>query len=220
MGAGESIENHRMNEVIDHPQSSIVGDKFNAFQDIFQNYFIASSSYLYNGSVDQTGKGYISVLSSTAYHTSDISLAYPGIDTPALGTADILIDFSLYNIKSSSPIFTSKISFGGSTNCFGVEFTNAQWRIFYCVEGDYIYSSWFTSNIFGLKRWRFYLDSASHALILFLDGVQVASISSVATESWSDNIIFISTIWTSGGFHQMLISQFRSYIDYKTYTVY
>lgn len=39
MGPGESIENHRQNEIIDHPAFSIVADKFSPNQPLFQTLF-------------------------------------------------------------------------------------------------------------------------------------------------------------------------------------
>jgi hypothetical protein len=85
MGAGESIENHRINEVIDHPASSLVADKLSSQQKMFFSAFESLDAW----SKSATG----------------VSIYFPGVTLQTGST----INTEKY--LSSEPLFTDAFNY-------------------------------------------------------------------------------------------------------------
>lgn len=60
MGEGESIENHRVNEVLDHPQGSVVADKAQNNQVVSSTSFETLNAWEFAGSYSSNGFTYVS----------------------------------------------------------------------------------------------------------------------------------------------------------------
>src|SRR5574343_697483 len=60
MGAGESIENHRINEVVDHPAFSVFTDKLAYDRNVFESNFQTLSGFDVSSGAEKTGFGGVS----------------------------------------------------------------------------------------------------------------------------------------------------------------
>ena len=172
MGPGESIENHRINNIIDHPQQSIVADKMSAgysFVDIDTlTYFSGNISnclfsfdslfgYIYQDT-SKTGQGDYLFFESEPY--------YLGFDS-----GDFISEFVI------SPLFISGNGEAEFNFSFGkVEFKYGYYRISYYNSG-WISSSWIPASLDRNMVFRFFYSSVDSALLVYLNGVQVFSAS-------------------------------------------
>jgi hypothetical protein len=59
LGAGESLETHRANDIIDHPAQSVVRDKLNFSNYIIDDYFLTIDSWQKSGSVTLPSLGQV-----------------------------------------------------------------------------------------------------------------------------------------------------------------
>lgn len=214
MGSGESIENHRINEVIDHPASSIVPDKFSNNQPSYYNSFVSATDYSNSGLVGQGGQGYISLLCSTTYRTSEVEIPIPNIDWSSFPDTDMLFDFVTWIHKYSSPVFSGTFAVGDKMNGFGIDFNQTQWRAWVAIDDTVTYSAYSTIDIFKNCKWRFFLDSISGSVLFFLDGVQIFSIAVSGSGFSLYNIFGCRLSWTSGGSTEFLVSMFRGYYNF------
>ena len=170
MGAGESIENHRINEVIDHPAQSIVPDKFNADQPVMQNFFVNPSDYLEEGNVGQNGGGVVWVgNSNNSPVSSAIWVPLPFISNKFFPENDILVDFSLRPIRGGSTYYT-RVLIGDTLSGFGFEISNNSLRLILAVEDTQTYSSNISFSWGSAYSFRLFLDIASGLLKLYING--------------------------------------------------
>jgi hypothetical protein len=139
MGAGESIENHRINEVIDHPAGSVPVDKFANAR------FITTAFESLTGWVDySTGTGYIeSQLGSANLRTGDTSGGLAAMNVVPDGFIGFNVSKAFFwraNLKLSHN--TSQVAHfglgymidGADYNGFGFKITNGTLIAF---MGDY-----------------------------------------------------------------------------------
>ena len=212
MGVGESIENHRVNDVIDHPAQSIVPDKFDSNQPSMQNFFVNPSSYYEEGNVNQNGDGQIYVYvsnSSPAYSLVGIPLTF--LDSQAFPDNDILLDFVL-RLVSGGSTYACDVYIGEDENGFGIKFNHSGLKLFKYVNSDYTETANVTFSWGQAKSFRLFLDSTSQALLLFINGVQVASLPMTETGyQIYDAALYVKTTSGNPASSNAYISMLRAY---------
>jgi len=132
MGVGESIENHRQNEVIDHPANSVVDDKINIEKFSLQDWFASLSAY------DVSGLAF-SRLGYAEFYTTTVLNNVTYVYLPADDNYNLACDVSKNPIfetvcfVNSSEDFQSDIGFGDIGGDYYVSFritkttSNAVW---------------------------------------------------------------------------------------------
>lgn len=212
MGTGESIENHRQNEVIDHPAQSIVPDKFNSNQPTMQNFFVNASSYYDEGNVTQSGDGQIYVWTtnnSPAYSLVGIPLTF--LDSELFPDNDILIDFALRLVKSGST-YSCDVFVGDTENGFGIKFNESGLKLFKYVDSTYTETANVSFSWGSAFSFRLFLDSITGALLLFKNGVQIASLAmSESGFTIYDSALYVKTASGNPASSNAYISMLRAY---------
>lgn len=170
LGDGESLEQHKSNEVIDHPAQSIVPDKFSNDKVFLYIPVVPPDP----GSVDnltaydsnpflnldysspRTGGG--------VYNITDFIPADLGYDS-----GDIIFDF-IVNALGSSGTWQNTFWFSWGS----IDLKAGYYRIGY-YDSSWHYSSWIALDVTVPIRFRFLYDSANSMLYVFIRGTQVYS---------------------------------------------
>jgi hypothetical protein len=172
LGDGESLQQHKNNEIIDHPATSIVPDKFSGFQKFnypallggfeseFHNVYIGSD--MSNYQVYQTsllsGDGYVYLFqlipSSEGYSTGDILLDFKLVFTLSSGTAQGRFDFGFA----------------------GIEFKSGYYRLRYYTTSWQV-SSWIAHTGSFNQHWRVSYSTIDNKLYFYLNDLEVYSVS-------------------------------------------
>ncbi len=166
LGVGESLEQHKTNEVIDHPAVSIVPDKFNS----------ANNFFLLPVNGDISGQG------------DNFSSLFPGFtasmeqDSPLTGDAtfnvydfsasdflynggDVVADF-IYFASGSSGTWQTYFNFSFAT----IQLKSGNIRFGY-YDGSWHYSSWTSFSPATVHKFRIHFDSASGHLVFYINGL-------------------------------------------------
>jgi len=187
LGDGESLEQHKSNEVIDHPAQSLVPDKFNS-----SNKF-----------------SLIPVNNLTDVHLENESDFIPGFiaqlwsSSPITGTSFArLLEFNLSNLGSVSNDFIINFLFSaydttgtwqGSFNALfaRVDIKQGYYRLGY-FDGSWHYTSWVSYTLAFAQRWRIFYEASSNTIFFYLNSVEVYSVVQTPTFDSSDYMIEIS----------------------------
>jgi len=213
LGTGKSLENHKTNGTIDHPASSIVPDKFSNNQPTYQEFFAGSSSHYTEGNVLQSGGGMISFIPTSGSRNTLLSLGVPFIDRANFPLNDIIADFSIEYTKSSGVVNSGGISIGDHSTGFGIEWNTTQIRLFYAFEDTVTYSSWLTKDISQVHTYRLYLSVVDSSIFLFVDGVQVLSLSIPDDQDGFLYEVLMSFNMPTGNTSQMNLAMFRMFYN-------
>jgi hypothetical protein len=185
LGEGESLQQHKSNEVIDHLKNSIVPDKFSNLQGFLQipvippNPDLVDNADLENWSpfmglyqtTDKTGEGTYSIAN---FVPSDLGYL----------NGDVLVDFML-STNGSIGTLKNQFLFG-----FGkIEMTKTQFRVGYYTT-SWQYSSWINADCTKLLRFRFEYLSDTHILNVYLKNTIVFTISYTIAMSYNEFNIY------------------------------
>lgn len=172
LGVGESLEQHKTNEIIDHPALSVVPDKFSNAESFFNvNVWPADFGNEDNCEIE----GWQPFLG--LYQTGALSGAggYPIANlTPTdLGyvDGDAIFDFVISQ-SGGAGTRLSDLTFG-----FGkVELKDNYYRIGYYTT-SWQYSDWFSVDETKLLRFRFFYSKIDGKLYVYLRGTEVLNVS-------------------------------------------
>ena len=177
MADDQSIGLHRINDVIDHPASSVVPDKFNSNQPIYYNFFTAASTYPKSGTVNQAGGGAIYLLPTSASRVTSVNIAFPFLDNVAFPVHDIILDFTTQFIPVSSGVYNGYFIFGiWAINGFGFKFTRTTICLFKTISETTTYGDTITFDYTQLHNVRLFLSEVDATIYLYIDGVQITSL--------------------------------------------
>ena len=134
MGAGESIENHRINEILDHKAGSVLADKWTMSEFEYTTTFENLAAFAVVGDVDNIwpGVGIFSHGSATPHLSQlilDLESALIGFDT----SQESLIQLVIYGDNYSSDLAAFKFGLGAGTtylNGMGLEIVGSTARFF------------------------------------------------------------------------------------------
>lgn len=194
LGDGESLQQHKNNEVIDHPAFSIVPDKFSNAEA-----FSLATVVPYN--IDNKYNCELLDYNPLLMCRQDDS--YTGEGGYQVGTfyptifgyddGDIIFDF-LISLQGTPENGVAIFSFS-----FGqIQLKEGFYRIGYFSTNtwDFIYSSWVATTEYNILHFRFWYDSTNHLLKVYLKNVEVFSVSYVYDIGGEDNIIIF---WVNRG---------------------
>lgn len=166
LGDGESLQQHKSNETIDHPQASVVPDKF----DSANNFFLIPV----NGDIAGQGDNYTTL---TPGFMAFMSHESPLTDSAQFnlqsfsetdfhyGLGDVVADF-LFSGSGSSGSWVGAIDFTFAR----VEIKAGNIRYGY-YDGGWNYSSWITwTTAFG-HRFRIHFDAVNDTIKFYADGL-------------------------------------------------
>jgi hypothetical protein len=171
MADDQSIGLHRINDVLDHPQSSIVPDKMSARFPTYTNSFCNASSWESAGDATQIGDGSLRILTTSATHNSYIipPIAFlEGMDFPTKG---FLYNMAFAYYIVGSPTFTGLIGLGDDYTGFGFSINSTGIRAFYAVEGSITYSGYLSITEDEIHACRFFVDPVENVLNVWVDDV-------------------------------------------------
>lgn len=208
LGAGESLEQHKTNEVIDHPALSVVADKFSnadAFLNLNVYPFILDSCNNCSGndappfifieqSSGETGDGYYNIFYKVP---SDV-----GYDN-----GDILIDF-ITNSYGNTGAWNTEVFLSFAT----VQFKYNQYRVGY-YNGSWNYSNWITHSVAKPLRFRVEYNTIDGLLNFYLRDDLVYSVSYTINFENDELLIYALINRNSTSNLQMELGNFIMYLS-------
>ena len=163
LGDGESLQQHKNNEIIDHPAQSIVADKMS----VTNAYSILSLGIVSTADLDNltaTGDSFGINLSQASPVSGDGFYNITSFLPYDIGYADgdVVVNFEI-TAGNGSGTWTSYVYFGFAK----IEFKYGYYRVGYYSNGWY-YSSWIATQDLFSKRFRIYYDSVNSVLNVYL----------------------------------------------------
>lgn len=173
LGPGESLEQHKTNEVIDHPAASVLPDK------------LGSSDYTLDF-VFQTVDGFSTYGSILAGEMT----AFISVDTPTIPYS-ILSFVPFPEILYSSTKFSILLQFSAWREDDGTDTTKIEWcRIGIEIERDRVrgysyinddsvktYTDWYSSNDENVHSYRALYQKNDNLVYFSVDGVEIGTLS-------------------------------------------
>jgi len=176
MGAGESIENHRVNEIIDHPAGSIPFDKKKYDELRFVNYFTSPTDYECDGYVNQSGYGFIYL---GYYHVanahSQVDIPIPDFQNISFPEKPIDVQF-VAKISWDTTADYARIMFGGDVDGFGFVLSNGVLKARLCINDIEYLSSAISINKGSKNVFRISISPVDNTACFILNGDVVAEI--------------------------------------------
>lgn len=217
MAAGQSIDVHRTNEIIDHPAGSVLADKRTSATRELSSNFETLTGFTITGLVTRFWPG-LYINAYTSAHTD----AEIGNDTSGF----ILFGFDFAKL----PFFQIAQTLGGNnagTIWFGLgsKYDTTDYQFFgFKFVGDTMYG---VVNVFGTVHtvalgtsdefehlFRCYVDTDTHDAIFLIDGVQVGSIAAAdywaaaSTAGQNDQLFSFGAHATSASGYQYYLASF------------
>ncbi len=170
LGAGQSLEQHKSNEMIDHPASSIVPDKF----DSANNFFLLPV----NGDISGQGDNFSNIIPgflASMSHDSPLSdfaqfnfQSFSDTDFHYSG-GDIVCDFLFYGTGSSGS-WEAAIDWTFAR----IELKSGNIRYGY-YDGGWQYTSWTAFTPSFNHRYRIHFDAVNEVIKFYVDGLEAYS---------------------------------------------
>ncbi|MES2382885.1 MAG: hypothetical protein V4538_17690 [Bacteroidota bacterium] len=172
LGVGESLEQHKTNEIIDHPAQSIVADKFSSSASFV---FIPVLPYQV-GRIDNCDGSEATpylIIEQQSPFSGDGTYQFSDFNPYDSGYADgeSVVDFILMS-GGSSGSWEGLFTFGWGR----IETKEGFYRIGY-FSGTWQYTSWTAINLDYGKRFRFHYDANAGTIQVFVSGVEVLNTS-------------------------------------------
>ena len=199
LGAGESLQSHKSEEIIDHPAQSLVPDKFSSSWFKFFSDFSSLdgfSAYGYNGSffpgayvqvVDTEAaisyiKSSMTILSGRGILTSDFVFNFTGRFLTDNATIDFSIGF--FNGDAGSGIYNTG-------NGVYFKFTGGELYAEAKSSSQTLTSSALTVSIDSVHQYRIEYSSFDSEIYFYIDGVLVATLA-IPTSFPATSVVFYS----------------------------
>jgi len=193
LGEGESLQQHKSNEVIDHPALSVVADKFSGSQTLVSVPLNDLDNYNQNG-VTVTNPGI--TLTTTSVNNSDsaIAPADPGPSHNLYWTSDFLIQFMarFFNCTYGQTNFEFSLGVGdailaGANSGFGFRYISGVLKAYVYKSGTFTYSSLSSLDLSFYHVYRAWYNNIDQMVYFYIDGVLVASIAKPSSPPPADD---------------------------------
>lgn len=178
MAAGQSIDVHRTNDVLDHPQGSVLADKGTQTEWVMQDSF--STTDVWDGTNATKVAGTYGLLfypTSSSGTSAKLIAGIPFWDDLNFGTKEIVLQFGVFGNVPSGNQFAL---FGAGTDWtyissagLGVKITHTQIQLY---QEAYPNRYFGTAVSFADQAYhivRIHLSPADNAVMLYIDGVLV-----------------------------------------------
>lgn len=177
LGEGESLQIHRQNDMIDHPQGSVPLDKVSK-QELYHYDNFLSPVEVYDPDGDVTsGNGIIGL---SIFHVvsgySNARVPIPLFQNISFPSKEIVAQFDAY-FDYSATVATGLLTFSSSGDGFGLYLASNTLKAFIEQNGSRTYSSALTYTPGTWVTVRFHLVPLDSKIYVYFDDVQVASIS-------------------------------------------
>lgn len=185
MDTGQSIDVHRKNDIIDHPEGSLVGDKFTAEDFVFQPTFESFDNWDKSGATVQAEPGGLKL--GTANTTNAIAYMYAGADYGPVSYQPTVVTTFQFPLALSAITNILAYVLAGSNELVndtpGIGFKFLNGAILgveaYHSGGSYhentVSLGTFAANVFALYRLQ--VDPVAHVATFYINGVQVGTLS-------------------------------------------
>lgn len=183
LDVGQSLETHRANDMIDHPAGSVPFDKVSKEELYhYDNFLSPTSVYDPNGDVAAAN----AVLSVSVFHVvsgeGDATIPIPLFQNATFPMKEIVAQFDA-SFDYSATIATSLLLIGSDDDGFGLKVATNTLKAFFRHNGTDTLSASLTYTPGQFKTFRFHLVPADSKVYVYMDGVQVASISTASSSS-------------------------------------
>ena len=171
LGAGESLQSHKSEEIIDHPALSIVPDKFSNEKTFLFIPLVPHNTELPYNCVVTDMVFFLEILQTTG--SGDGEYILEDLIIPAFGYdgGDQIVDFFLRSFSTSGTWLHTIIFSWGK-----VEVKDGYYRVGYYTT-TWNYSSWIAVTNGINLRFRFFYNSFENMLYVYLKDVEVFSVS-------------------------------------------
>jgi hypothetical protein len=209
MGVGESIENHRVNDVIDHPQGSIVADKSTTLEIDLYTQFESTNGWITNGDIDG---GFWPGLRLGYWNGDPITylISQEGFGANFFNLSkDMLVEFSgkQINSKPANGLIGVTTNYVNLTNFKGIAVyfkDNGTCRAVIAKGTTILQTADVNYSVDNSHVWRIFYNAGEKKLYFYIDGIEVATIDCASisgTESLEMRIAFQSTIDNESNFY-------------------
>jgi len=189
-GAGESLETHKSQDVVDHPQSSIIMDKFNAKEDYHFTDFVSLAGWTTAGDVDINSWPGCNL--NIIDGETEVSSIYTTIVVPGgylRSGKDAQIQFTIYG-DTEANTYALVFGFGAvgltPNEGFGFKKDGSSFKAYVRVGATTVYSDELDDDFGVVHIYRAYYNSGTDEVEFYIDGVLVASIERPSGD-WSIN---------------------------------
>lgn len=200
---GQSIDEHRKNDILDHPAGAVLPDKI-SFNDInFETTFDFLTGFTKQGSVAASSwPGMTMEIADGGQDTASLQANFLGILTGTTATYDILFDTYFYR-DSATDAWSLRVGVtntGRSTHYLGFRVVGGYIRGYARVNGTYTE----TSDLFylpqgGLNFVRVYYSYAEGLVYFYINGEQKGTLDAAAGLNIDNQFAFIGNAGTEEG---------------------
>lgn len=182
LGDGESLQQHKNNEIIDHPAYSIVSDKYSQVQKLFSTFFESTDSWYKQGHFASE----LFRLSLTVFG-NDTQDTYGWIENVSFSVdnddlvADNFLDFNFFinNFYSIADVYIGigVVDEVPDTGFYiAIKISNGVLYTGIVADGSISWVSYGSLPTSSLHTFRFATFESDHTAQIFLDGVSIASV--------------------------------------------
>lgn len=207
LGTGESLEQHKVNDVIDHPAGSVLNDKFSMTEYYLQ--LPLTDNVLFQtfetgfGTYDDTNPPSVSVQVFDDASSARRSATISGVGSLLDYDKDTYIEFTFVlneHAHYKAYMLHGKLVTGAPTGGYGFEIDDDVLRGFYVNGGGIQYTSSLTFSIGVFQNVRAVFVLSENAIHFFVNGNDVATlaVSSPVTGTTYDHIEFGAFSKTAG----------------------
>jgi len=208
LGEGESMQNHKSADVIDHPAQSLVPDKFSNKQSFLNLPVIPLFTDNIDNCLSYVASPFAHLYQDTGYSsagTYNIADFMPA-DLGYVG-GDVDFDFMLLGYGGSGT-WSHEFSFG-----FGkIQIKNGYYRIGYYTT-SWQYSDWISHSVAYPLRFRFEYNSTTNYLYVFLKDVQVFSVSYTMALEDDEFLVFATIDRKTSSYSDFFIGNLNVWFD-------
>ncbi len=190
IGAGQSLEQHRQNEVLDHPAGSVMADKTTAAELIIQGAFKSLSHWQTTGSISNDDwPGCMLYVEAGGVDTSQL-FATGFSPAPFIkGTNDLLFELSAqfdFSGSGFSSWFGFNLTKDNTFNGFGFRVQSGDVTGVCHGGGTTQSTSVLTNDISEMHKYRAFYNSFDKTITFYIDGNSVATLN-VNSDGWGDD---------------------------------
>jgi hypothetical protein len=204
MAAGQSIDVHRVNSIIDHPQGSVLADKVTQTEWVMQDSFPTTDVwYPTNATKGANNYGLGFYATNAALASADVSAGIPFWNDLDFGTKEIVLQFGAYFYHPTSANYAV---FGAGTDTtyissagLGIKFTNTGVQLYQEAKGVRYSGTAHAMTTQANHIYRVHLSPSLGNVRLFVDGVLVDTMTIHLGDDSNPVDAFEDKIFKNGG---------------------
>jgi hypothetical protein len=221
MAAGQSIDVHRTNDILDHPQGSVLADKGTQTEWVMTDSFATTDVWDGTNATKVAGTyGLLYYPTSSSGTSAKLIAGIPFWDDLNFGTKEIVLQFGMYaNVPSGNQFAL----FGAGTDLtyissagLGIKVTNTQIQLYQEAKGTR-YSG--TAQALDTSKYhivRIHLSPADNAVYLYVDGVLVDTMAIHLGDDSNSSDVFESRVEKNGAASlTAMISIYNLYLSHQ-----